>query len=142
MIISAPAMAHKPNAQPGSCPCPSSTAAMSPTPAPLDTPSNPGSASGFSKRACITAPDKANAAPTSKTARVRGNRICQTNRSPRALNQSPGAIHCSPAHKLITSMTNSNSDKVPNQYRSRRRCNCAKGCMFILFLWVISLILR
>ncbi len=120
-MISAPAIAHSPSAQLGSCPCPSNTAAISPTPAPLETPSSPGSARGFSNNACITAPDIANAAPTSNTASVRGRRICQTNSSPRGENQSPGEIHCSPAQRLKRSASSIKTDRHNNQ---RIFCRC------------------
>jgi hypothetical protein len=104
-----------------SCPCPSNTAAISPTPAPLETPSSPGSARGFSNNACITAPDIASAAPTSNTASVRGRRICQTNSSPRGVNQSPGEIHCSPAQRLKRSASSIKTDRHNNQ---RIFCRC------------------
>ncbi len=120
VISSAPKMAHRPSAQPGKTPLPSRTAAISPTPAPLETPSSPGSASGFSNNACIIAPESASAAPTSSTARVRGRRICQINSWPLALSHSPGGIHCSPAHRLISRVTSSNSVNPKSQRRLRR----------------------
>ena len=121
VITSAPAIAHSPSAQPGSMPFPSKTAAIRPTPAPFDTPSSPGSASGFSNSACIIAPDSASAAPTSRTARVRGRRICQINSSPLALNHSPGPIHWSPAHRLMVDVTSSSNVNTASQRRFRRR---------------------
>ena len=56
----------------------SNTVNTTATPAPLLTPNKPGSANGFSNKACIIAPVTARAAPITMTVSVRGKRICQT----------------------------------------------------------------
>lgn len=142
VIMSAPAIAHSPSAHPGSCPCPSKTAAISPTPAPFETPSRPGSASGFSNSACITAPDSASAAPTSNTASVRGRRICQTNSSPGRLTSHRGQSTGSPAHKLRSVASSTSSDRLRSQRTFRRCCWRAKVSMLSIQLKRGSVILR
>ena len=47
-----------------------------PSAAPLDTPINPGSASGLRNSPCIATPHSASTAPTSSPSKVRGRRIC------------------------------------------------------------------
>lgn len=47
-----------------------------PSAAPLETPTNPGSAKGLRNSPCIATPDKANTPPTANPSSVRGKRIC------------------------------------------------------------------
>ncbi|MNB99317.1 hypothetical protein D3C75_465960 [compost metagenome] len=122
VMNSAPAIAQRLSAQPDSAPPPSITAAISPTPAPFDTPNRPGSASGLSNRACIIVPLRASAAPTSTTARVRGIRICQMNNSPCGPNHACGPIHCSPAQRLNPSASTSATSSKSTLRRSERYC--------------------
>lgn len=122
VIVSAPAIAYTPSNHPSSCPCLNRTAAISPTPASFEIPTRPGSASGFSNSACIAAPDNANAESINKTASIQGRRICQTNSSPRSLNQSPGAIHCSPAYKLRSVASSTSRNRLRNQCTFRLCC--------------------
>ncbi|MNP36953.1 hypothetical protein D3C76_1303760 [compost metagenome] len=122
VISSAPAMALRLMLQPDSVPPPNINAAIKPTPAPLETPSSPGSASGFSNNACMIVPHRASDAPTSKTATVRGKRICQTNSLPCSLIQLSGPIHCSPAQRLTVKTAASNARSTSIQRRSERCC--------------------
>jgi hypothetical protein len=54
---------------------PATIAAAAARPAPADTPTRPGSASGLRNRPCITAPAPANSAPTIDAIAMRGNLI-------------------------------------------------------------------
>jgi hypothetical protein len=48
---------------------------IAPSPAPAETPTMPGSASGLRNSPCMTAPDTASAAPTSMPRTTRGSLI-------------------------------------------------------------------
>jgi hypothetical protein len=54
---------------------PSTMMMMAPSPAPAETPTMPGSASGLRNRPCITAPDTASAAPIRMPRTTRGRRM-------------------------------------------------------------------
>src|SRR5450830_904153 len=55
---------------------PPTIAKAAPNAAPLDTPTNPESASGLRNNPCIATPDNANTPPTASPSKVRGKRIC------------------------------------------------------------------
>ena len=54
---------------------PSTMIPTAPSPAPADTPTNPGSASGLRNKPCIRRPDTAKAAPIKTPSNMRGRRI-------------------------------------------------------------------
>ena len=106
-------------------------AADAPTAAPADTPTIPGSASGFEKTACMTVPATARAAPTSTPSAILGNRTVhrveytagsaggshRPMREPRARKTSPGETLNWPA----TAETTTVSESAPASARNRVR---------------------
>ena len=112
---------------------PNTIARLAPSEAPLVTPMMDGSASGLRNRPCMTAPDKASTAPTTKVSAVRGARSSHSTTigsgplvalPAKAASTSPGEMPAGPVSRLAIAASALANASTPSASGADLRIDC------------------